>query len=79
MKKQTRAVDEIARQMEELPYKIIPGDIATYRESVFLERAIVGERIRMTMACLCRVLINPSKYPMAWKRLLDQRFITSHR
>ena len=47
--KADKSVDEIARQMEELPYKIIPGDIATYRESVFLERAIVGERIRMTM------------------------------
>ncbi|MBF0921293.1 MAG: 4Fe-4S binding protein, partial [Atopobium sp.] len=47
--KADKSVDEIAHQMEELPYKIIPGDIATYRESVFLERAIVGERIRMTM------------------------------
>ena len=47
--KADKSVDEIARHMEELPYKIIPGDIATYRESVFLERAIVGERIRMTM------------------------------
>ena len=34
---------------EELPYKIIPGDVATYRESVFLERAIVSERIRLAM------------------------------
>ena len=40
---------DAARQMEELPYKIIPGDVATYRESVFLERAIVGERIRLAM------------------------------
>ena len=30
--------------IEELPYKIIPGEVATYRESIFLERAIVGER-----------------------------------
>ncbi|MBQ9058559.1 MAG: 4Fe-4S dicluster domain-containing protein [Atopobiaceae bacterium] len=34
---------------DELPYHIIPGDVATYRESVFLERAIVGERIRLAM------------------------------
>lgn len=40
---------DAARQMEELPYKIIPGDVATYRESVFLERAIVSERIRLAM------------------------------
>lgn len=35
--------------IEELPYKIIPGEKATYRESIFLERAIVGERLRLAM------------------------------
>ena len=34
---------------ESLPYKIIPGEISTYRESIFLERAIVGERLRLAM------------------------------
>lgn len=32
-----------------LPYKIIPGEVATYRESVFLERAIVAERLRLAI------------------------------
>ena len=41
--------DDQAKKLDELPYKIIPGDVATYRESVFLERAIVGERIRLTL------------------------------
>lgn len=36
-------------RIEELPYKILPGETATYRESIFLERAIVGERIRLAM------------------------------
>lgn len=36
-------------KMEEIPYRIIPGEISTYRESVFLERAIVKERIRLAM------------------------------
>ncbi len=36
-------------KFEALPYKIIPGEISTYRESVFLERAIVGERLRLAM------------------------------
>ena len=26
--------------LEELPYKIVPGEIATYRDSIFLERAV---------------------------------------
>ncbi len=29
--------------------KILPGEIATYRDSIFLERAIVGERLRVAM------------------------------
>ncbi len=35
--------------IEELPYKIIPGETGTYRNNVFLERAIVGERLRLAM------------------------------
>ena len=35
--------------LQRLPYEIVPGEIATYRESVFLERAIVSERIRLAM------------------------------
>ena len=35
--------------LQRLPYEIVPGEIATYRESVFLERAIVQERIRLAM------------------------------
>lgn len=40
---------DAVRKMTELPYKIISGKVATYRESVFLERAIVSERIRLAM------------------------------
>ena len=40
---------QIDDAFDELPYKILPGDVATYRESVFLERAIIGERIRLAM------------------------------
>jgi [FeFe] hydrogenase (group B1/B3) len=36
-------------RIEELPYKIVPGDQAVHRASIFLERAIVGERIRLAM------------------------------
>ena len=37
------------RRMEKLPYEIIPGEVGNYRDSIFLERAIVGERIRLAM------------------------------
>lgn len=36
-------------RMEKLPYVIAPGEIAAHRESIFLERAIAGERVRLAM------------------------------
>lgn len=36
-------------QLEELPFKIIPGEEGSYRESVFIERAVVGQRLRVAM------------------------------
>lgn len=35
--------------LEEAPYKIIPGEVARYREDVFRERAVVEERLRLAM------------------------------
>lgn len=34
----------VDKRIEALPYKIIPGEVGNYRNDVFLERAIVGER-----------------------------------
>lgn len=60
---QTQNFTEIARMayegqspemLEELPYKIVPGEIATYRDSIFLERAVVGERLRVAMGMSLR-------------------------
>lgn len=36
-------------QMEQIPYRVIPGEVSVYRDSVFLERAIVKERMRLSM------------------------------
>ena len=38
---------DYATEIEKLPFKILPGEQAKYRESIFLERAIVGERLRL--------------------------------
>ena len=35
--------------MHQMPYNIIPGTVSRYRESTFLERGIVRERIRLAM------------------------------
>ena len=39
---------------EDLPYIIVPGDRPLHRESVFLERAIASERIRLAMGLSIR-------------------------
>lgn len=43
--------DEVnyAERLESIPYEIIKGDKARYRDNVFLERAIIGERLRLGM------------------------------
>ena len=48
------------RRMEKLPYKIVPGEVGTQRESIFLERAIVGERIRLAMGLPLRPVAEHS-------------------
>ena len=41
-------------EMEQIPYRVIPGEVSRYRESVFLERAIVKERMRLAMGLSLR-------------------------
>jgi [FeFe] hydrogenase (group B1/B3) len=41
-------------KIEDIPYKITPGETPHYRDSVFKERAIVGERLRLAMGLSLR-------------------------
>ncbi len=47
-------------KLEEIPYKIIPGEVPTYRDSVFVERAIVGERLRLALGLPMRSATDPA-------------------
>ena len=40
---------DYSAKIGDLPYKIVPGSEAVYRESIFLERAIVEERLRLAI------------------------------
>ena len=51
-------------RIEELPYQIIPGEVAKYRESIFLERAIVGERLRLAIGLPLRPLAEHAPLSM---------------
>ena len=55
------AYDGDYQRMEEIPYTIIPGEEAKYRESIFLERAIVGERVRVAMGLPLQPVDHPSR------------------
>lgn len=41
--------DGDVHELAALPFKIIPGEESHYRDSIFLERAIVSERLRLAM------------------------------
>lgn len=43
-----------AQKFERLPYEIIPGQTAHYRDSVFVEREVVAERLRAAMGLSLR-------------------------
>ena len=51
---------EDLKEMAVIPYRIIPGEVSTYRESVFLERAIVRERMRLAMGLPLRTAAEQS-------------------
>ena len=70
---------DIEKEMDELPYKILPGEVATYRDSIFLERAIVGERLRVAMDCPCATFPSMPRFPKGWRRALLRRNIMSRR
>lgn len=61
-----RVYEEVARlsyeyngdlsPMHRIPYDVIPGSVSNYRDSVFLERAIVRERVRLAMGLNLRTI-----------------------
>ena len=46
--------DNINDDIEAIPYKITPGDVPLYRESIYRERAIAAERVRLAMGLSLR-------------------------
>lgn len=40
--------------IEDLPFEIIPGEIGKYYDNIFLERAIIGERLRCNSWFACK-------------------------
>ena len=55
------------RRIEALPYDIMPGEVGNIRNDIFLERAIVGERLRLAMGLPCRSAAEHA--PLSHRRL----------
>ena len=60
--------NSVAAKIEELPYEIIPGEVGNFRNDVFLERAIVGERLRLAMGLPCRSIGSVIRQPTACRK-----------
>ena len=62
-----------AKTIRELPYKIIPGEVAKYRQNILVERAVVSERIRLAIGLPLR---NVSEYEPtdAYRSPADQHY-----
>ena len=62
---------DYAKRLEELPFKIIPGEIGSSRDSLFLERAVVGERLRLAMGLPLRKFSEFSLFSEGVEEALD--------
>lgn len=40
---------DLEKELDKSVFRIVPGEVANYRDSVFKERAIVGERLRLAL------------------------------
>lgn len=50
---------DVSHEMEEIPFRITPADDPQYRESIWRERAIASERVRLAMGLSLRPLDRP--------------------
>ena len=58
-----------------LPYKIIPGETSHYRDSIFVERAVVAERLRAAMGLSLRDINNyTSMLDGVDESLIDEKY-----
>ncbi len=63
--------NDLIDAIEAIPYKITPGDKPLYRESIWRERAICSERVRLSMG----LSLRPEDKPVhLTSGLLRQRY-----
>ncbi len=60
--------------IEAVPYSVCPGDTSTYRESIYRERAIASERVRLAMG----MSLRPEDRPVHVTSGLEESNIAEH-
>lgn len=66
------APEDINSDIEAIPYTITPTEVPQYRESIYRERAIASERVRLAMG----MSLRPSDKPVHITSGLDQSNIS---
>jgi hydrogenase subunit len=68
--------ENLAKNIEEAVYTILPGEVAQYRESIYKERAIIGERIRMGLGMKMRAQDEYSRLSDGCEKIIvDERIV----
>ena len=64
------------RQADHIPFKMIQGDVAKHRHDVFLERAIVEERVRLAMGLNMRYAgdATPISEDIQWAEKFQEHY-----
>jgi [FeFe] hydrogenase (group B1/B3) len=70
--------DEDYSKLDEAPFKILPGEIARFRDSIFKERSIVGERIRLAMGLSLRRVDEHSRVSLDAEKVNVPHRIHTH-
>lgn len=60
---------KLAQNIENSVYNILPGEVAKYRSSIFKERAILGERVRMALGMKMRQINEHSRLSEGWEEI----------
>ena len=59
------------KKLDMIPFRIVPGEVSSDRESVFLERAIVGEQVRLALGLNLRPVTEPMPVSFGAEECLD--------
>lgn len=59
------------KQIDMIPFKLVPGEVSEQRDNVFLERAIVGDLVRLALGLNIRSATEPTPVSFGAEECLD--------